>query len=190
MQRFRNDEPLFRNQSSKKTMSLKLFHCHVFAAALPVALLCISAVAFAGEVTPLFELSKVDTSKLSTSHATATAKGRALCVRSVDPGVQGTVQFDIPEAMRDLSKRGFVEISLENTGDKPMRFTFWVLSGNGWGGASTWSTQPKMFQDRMPDQPKSPGTEVLAAKDRRTFQIDLHACHAVFRATLDKHPQK
>ena len=38
--------------------------------------------------------------------------------------VQATVQFDVPAAMRDLSKWGFVEIDLENAGDKPLRFTF------------------------------------------------------------------
>lgn len=136
-----------------------------------------SVVAAADTGTPLVDLSKLDASKLSTSHATATAKERALSVRSDDPGVQGTVQFEVPEAMRDLSKRGFVEIDLKNTGDKPLRFTFWALSGNGWGGASTWSTQPENLQVPAPGQPKAVGVEVIAAKERRSFQIDLHACY-------------
>ena len=151
-------------------MSLKTIHRIVFAVLLPVALLRISAVALAGDATPLIDLSKLDASKLSTSHATVASKGDALSVRSEDPHVQGTVQFDVPEAMRDLSKRGFVNVDLENTGDKPLRFTFWALSGNGWGGASTWSTQPETLQVPAPDQPKPAGVEVLAAKERRTFQ--------------------
>jgi hypothetical protein len=140
--------------------------------------LCANGVAAAGDTgTPLVDLSKLDASKLSTAHATVTSKGDALSVRSDDARVQGTVQFDVPEARRDLSKRGFVEIDLENTGDKPLRFSFWALSGHGWGGVSTWSTQPENLQVPTPSQPKSAGVEVLAAKERRSFQIDLHACY-------------
>lgn len=142
-----------------------------------IALVTLGAFARAETATPLLDLSKLDASKLATSHATVTSKGDALFVRSDEARVQGTVQFDVPEAMRDLSKWGFVEIDLENAGDKPLRFTFWALSGNGWGGASTRSTQPETVQVPAPDQPKAAGVEVLAAKERRTFQIDLHACY-------------
>ena len=142
-----------------------------------IALMTLSAFALAEDATPLVDLLKLDASKLSTSHATVTSKGVALSVRSEDERVQGTVQFDVPEAMRDLSKWGFVNVDLENVGDKPLRFTFWALSGNGWGGASTWSTQPEAVQLPTPGQPKAAGVEVLAAKERRSFQIDLHACY-------------
>jgi len=157
-------------------MSLKTFLRLVLAVSLGASIF-LSAVAFAGDATSLLDLSKLDASKLSTAHATVAAEGGVLSVRGDEARVQGTVQFDVPEAMRDLSKWGFVEIDLENVGDKPLRFTFWVLSGNGWGGASTWSTQPETVQVPTPDQPKSAGVEVLAAKERRTFQIDLHACY-------------
>lgn len=142
-----------------------------------IALVTLGADARAETATPLVDLSKLDASKLSTTHATVTSKGDALSVRSDDPRVQGTVRFDVPEAMHDLSKRGFVNVDLENMGDKPLRLSFWALSGNGWGGASTWSTQPETLQVPAPDQPKPAGVEVLAAKERRTFRIDLHACY-------------
>jgi hypothetical protein len=141
-------------------------------------LVFLGAGAFAADTgTPLIDLSKLDASKLTATHATVTSNGDALSVRSDDARVQGTVQIDVPETMRDLSKRGFVNVDLENKGDKPLRFTFWALSGHGWGGASTWSTQPETVQLPTPDQPKSAGVEVLAAKERRAFQIDLHACY-------------
>ncbi len=160
-------------------MSLKTFLRLVSAVSLraSIFLSVIGGNTFAETATPLLDLSKLDASKLTTAHATASSNGDALSVRCEDLRVQGTVQFDVPEAMRDLSKRGFVEIDLENAGDKPLRFTFWALSGNGWGGASTWSTQPETIQVPTPDQPKSAGVEMLAAKERRTFQIDLHACY-------------
>ncbi len=142
-----------------------------------IALINLSALALAGDTTSLVDLSKLDASKLTTSHAAVTSTGEALSVRSEDAREQGTVQFDVPEAMRDLSTWGLVKVDLENVGDKPLRFTFWALSGNGWGGAGTWSTQPERFQLPTPGQPKSAGVEVLAAKERRSFQMDLHACY-------------
>ena len=142
-----------------------------------IVLVGLSSFAQAETATPLLDLSKLEACKLSTSHATVTSKGDALSVRSEDTRVQGTVQFDVPEVMRNLSKRGLVEIDLENAGDKPLRFTFWALSGNGWGGASTCSTQPETVQLPTPGQSKSAGVEVLASKERRSFQIDLHACY-------------
>jgi hypothetical protein len=142
-----------------------------------ITLLTLSAVALARDATTLVDLSNLDANKPSKTHATVTSKGDALSVHSENTRVQGTVQFDVPETMRDLSKWGFVNVDLENVGDKPLRFTFWALSGNGWGGASTWSTQPETVQLPTPDQPKSAGVEVLAVKERRSFQIDLHACY-------------
>jgi hypothetical protein len=161
-------------------MNLKTIHRFVFAVSLRVALLCISTagvVACAENAIPLVDLSKLDTRKLSITHATVAAKGNALSVRGDDQRAQATVQFDVPAAMRDLSKRGFVEIDLENTGDKPLRFSFWVLAGNGWGGASTWSTRSEMLQVPTSGKPKPTGIEVLVPKERRTFKIALHACY-------------
>lgn len=139
--------------------------------------LCLGAFAVGASAdtpTPLVDLLKLDASKLATTHAVVTSKRGGLSVRSDEPQVQGTVQFDVTEAMRDLSKRGFVEIDLENAGAKPLQFSFWALSGNGWGGVSTWSTRPEATQDAAS---KLNPSEVLAAKERRTFQIDLHACY-------------
>ncbi|MCY2976256.1 MAG: hypothetical protein NTW52_16500 [Planctomycetota bacterium] len=166
-------------------MNLKSIHPLVFAITLHVALLCISAigvlglgdVAFGEQTTQLFDLSKFDASNVTTTHATVTTKGDAVSIHSDDQRVQATVQFDVPAALRDLSKWGIVEIDLENTGDKPLRFSFWALSGNGWGGVSTWSTRSEMLQPPTPDKPKPSGIELLGPKERRTFQIDLHACY-------------
>ena len=149
----------------------------VFAVSLRVAVLCVSVVACAENATPLVELSKLDMGKLSLMHATVAGKGNALFVRGENSQAQATVQFDVPAAMRDLSKWGFVEINIENTGAVPLRFSFWALSGHGWGGASTWSTRSEMSIVSTTDQPKVAGIEVLAPKERRTFQIDLHACY-------------
>ena len=166
-------------------MSLKSIQPLVFAVSWNVAFLCISAVnvvalgavAFGEQTTQLLDLSKFDASNATTAHATVTTKGDTISVHSDDQRVQATVQFDIPAALRDLSTRGFVEIDLENTGDKPLRFSFWALSGNGWGGVSTWSTHSEMLQTPTPDKPKPSGIELLGPKERRTFQIDLHACY-------------
>ncbi|MCX7005819.1 MAG: hypothetical protein NTY53_00940 [Kiritimatiellaeota bacterium] len=149
----------------------------MFAASLRVAVLCISVVACAETAAPLIDLSKLDTRKLTTTHATVTVAGNALSVRADDSRVQATVQFEVPAALRDLSKSGCVEIDLENTGDKPLRFSFWALSGHGWGGASTWSTRPEASNVSTTDRPKVAGIETLAPKVRRTFQIALHACY-------------
>jgi len=152
---------------------------------LRIAALWVSAAgigAFAESATPLIEFTKLDAYSPSLTHATLTVKENALSVRgdiSVqgdNPLTQAMVQFSLPEAMRDLSKGRFVEIDIENTGDKPLRFTFWALSGNGWGGASTWSTAPELTSVST-DKSKPAGVEVLPPKVRRTFQIDVHACY-------------
>jgi hypothetical protein len=137
----------------------------------------IGAVAFAETAKTIVDFSKVDASNLSTTHASVASLGDALFVRGDDPQFQATMQFNLPEAMRDLSKWGVLEIELENTGDTPLRCSFWALSGNGWGGVSTWSTRPELKQSRMEGAPKPAGFEVLASKQRGTFQIDLHACY-------------
>ena len=163
-------------------MNLKTIYRVVLAVSLRVALMCVSVVGvvvFAEDATPLVDFSKLDTSNLTITHAIAAAKGDALSVRSdvSQAQAQATVQFDVPATMRDLSKWGFVEIDIENAGDKPLRFSFWALSGNGWGGASTWSTSPDLLHVPTADKPKAAGVEVLAPKERRTLQIDLHACY-------------
>lgn len=126
---------------------------------------------------PLIEFPKLDVGGISISHATVAVQGNALSMRGDDSRAQATVQIPLPDPMRDLSKWGFVEIDIENKGDLPLRFSFWALSGNGWGGVCTWSTNPEMLQTPAPDKPKSTGSEVLAPKERRTFQIDLYACY-------------
>jgi hypothetical protein len=137
----------------------------------------VGSVAFAKTAMPLVVLSGVDESSLSTAHASVSFLRDTLSVRGDDPKFQATLQFNLPAPMRDLSKWGVIEIDLENTGDRPLRFSFWALSGNGWGGVSTWSTRPEMKQPPEAGGPKAAGFEVLAPKQRGTFQIDLHACY-------------
>lgn len=159
-------------------MNHKTIHRIVFAIFLRVALLCTSAagvVACAENATALVALSKLDMRTTCITHATVIAQGNALAVRGAEPRAQVTVQFDVPAAMRDLTKRRFVEIDLENTGDQPLRLSFWALSGHGWGGASTWSTRSEASNVSTTDRPKVAGSEELAPKERRTFQIDVHA---------------
>jgi hypothetical protein len=166
-------------------MNHKLIQSLVFAVSLNVACLCISvvdavamgAVAFDEQGTKLIDLSKVDESHVATKQAIVTTKGDTVSIHSDDQRVQATVQFDVPAASRDLSKWGFVELDLENAEDKPLRFSFWALSGNGWGGVSTWSTRSENLQPLTPDKPKPSGIELLGPGERRTFQIDLHACY-------------
>ena len=103
--------------------------------------------------------------------AQLTARGVTIAVTDGALNIKGTVLasdsgvvFPLPEKSQDLSRFRFVEADIENTGDKPMRFTFWARSGQGWGGVSTFT----------PDGGPTAGRETLAPGQRGTFKIDLH----------------
>jgi len=103
--------------------------------------------------------------------AQLTARGVSIAVAADALDITGTVPasdsgviFPLPEKSWDLSRFRFVEADIENTGDKPLRFTFWALSGHGWGGVSTFT----------PDGGPAAGRETLAPGQRGTFEIDLH----------------
>jgi exo-poly-alpha-galacturonosidase len=66
---------------------------------------------------------------------------------------------------QDLSAYRYVEAEFTNRGEKPLIFTFWALSGNGWGGASTF---PVTGHER----------ETLAPGASAKYRIDLHARYA------------
>lgn len=100
-----------------------------------------------------------------------TARGATIAVTDGTLDIKGTVLasdsgviFPLPEKSQDLSRLRFVEADIENTGDKPLRFTFWARSGHGWGGVSTFT----------PDGGPAAGRETLAPGQRGTFKIDLH----------------
>ena len=103
--------------------------------------------------------------------AQLTARGVTIALTDGALNIKGTVLasdsgvvFPLPEKSQDLSRFRFVEADIENTGDKPMRFTFWARSGQGWGGVSTFT----------PDGGPTAGRETLAPGQRGTFKIDLH----------------
>ena len=82
-----------------------------------------------------------------------------------DPeGARRGVLFPLRENERDLANYNQVELDIANRGTTPIVFTFWALSGNGWGGVSTFSTT------RNPG-----GRETLAPGAREIFRVDLHA---------------
>lgn len=88
----------------------------------------------------------------------------ALDIKGASPASEGSVVLPLTETWRDLSRFRYVEADIENTSDKPLRFTFWALSGNGWGGVSTFT----------PEGGPAAGRETLAPGQRGTFKIDLH----------------
>jgi len=103
--------------------------------------------------------------QLTTRGTTVAVEDRALEIQGSLPASEGSVVFPLPENARDLSRFRFVEADLENTGDQPLRFTFWALSGHGWGGVSTYTAEGG----------PSAGRETLAPGQRGTYKIDLHA---------------
>ena len=113
----------------------------------------------------LFDFSRsFDPAPLTARGVTIAATDGALNIKGTVPASDSGVVFPLPEKWQDLSRFRFVEADIENTGDKPMRFTFWARSGHGWGGVSTFT----------PDGGPAAGRETLAPGQRGTFKIDLH----------------
>ena len=105
-----------------------------------------------------------DASQLTARGVSIAVAADALDITGTVPAFDSGVVFPLPEQSRDLSRFRFVQADIENTGDKPLRFTFWALSGHGWGGVSTFT----------PDGGPAAGRETLAPGQRGTFKIDLH----------------
>ncbi len=126
--------------------------------------LCLAATASIG-ANELFVFEPAfDPAQLAARGVTMAVREGALDIKGTVPAADSGVVFPLPEKARDLSRFRFVEADLENTGDKPLRFTFWALSGNGWGGVSSFT----------PDGGPAAGRETLAPGQRGTFKIDLH----------------
>ena len=105
-----------------------------------------------------------DASQLTARGVSIAVAADALDITGTVPAFDSGVVFPLPEQSRDLSRFHFVQADIENTGDKPLRFTFWARSGHGWGGVSTFT----------PDGGPVAGRETLAPGQRGTFKIDLH----------------
>ncbi|MBL9204504.1 MAG: hypothetical protein JNN01_05430 [Opitutaceae bacterium] len=117
------------------------------------------------ETAELYEFGRTfDPAQVTLLATTATVANGALEIKGTRPASEGSVVFPLVETERDLSRFRFVEADLENTGDQPLRFTFWALSGHGWGGVSTFT----------PEGGPAAGRETLAPGQRGTFKIDLH----------------
>src|SRR5262249_18412477 len=48
--------------------------------------------------------------------------------------------FPLHDEERNLAEFGVAEVDMQNVSSAPVVFTFWALSGSGWGGVSTYST--------------------------------------------------
>jgi hypothetical protein len=108
--------------------------------------------------------SSFDAAQLTTRDVTVAVANGGLEIKAKVPTPDSGVVFPLPEGRRDLSRFRFVEADIENTGDQPLRFTFWALSGQGWGGVSTFT----------PAAGPAAGRETLAPGQRGTYKIDLH----------------
>ena len=98
-----------------------------------------------------------DAAQLTARGVSIAVAADALDITGTVPAFDSGVIFPLPEKSRDLSRFRFVEADIENTGDKPLRFTFWALSGHGWGGVSTFT----------PDGGPAAGRETLAPRATR-----------------------
>ncbi len=142
----------------KKRSVPKLLHSGLGAFSFLVA-------AVAAPAAELFDFGRsFDPAQLTARGVTIAVTDGALNIKGTVPASDSGVVFPLPEKSQDLSRFRFVEADIENTGDKPMRFTFWARSGQGWGGVSTFT----------PDGGPTAGRETLAPGQRGTFKIDLH----------------
>lgn len=89
--------------------------------------------------------------------------GGRLVLDALAPALHRGVKFVLPDGGTDLARFRHVEAELTNRGPQPVVFTFWAMSGQGWGGVST-------FPGGDPS-----GRETLAPGETRRFRIDLHA---------------
>ncbi len=72
-----------------------------------------------------------------------------------------TLTISAPEDSWDFSKREYLEMDIKNLSENDAIFTFWALSGAGWGGISSASNTES-------------GREKLRPDSSKTLKIDLH----------------
>ena len=144
--------------------------CRILSASLVLGGLATSALA--GELV-VIDLQRVDASSIQVNSARVSRQDGGLAINGTEPPACASVLFPLPKALQDLSAKHYLEVDIENKTEKALRFTFWALSGSGWGGVSTWST--KKYEIAEPGHPKPLGYETLAPRQRQKFKIDLHA---------------
>jgi hypothetical protein len=101
--------------------------------------------------------------ELKPRFVTVVAADRALVVASVGESMERALALPLDPAGTDLSGYRHVEADVTNRGDRPLVFTFWAMTGRGWGGVSTFGA------------PGQPERETLAPGETRTLRINLHA---------------
>lgn len=94
-------------------------------------------------------------------HLTARPQAGRLHLTLHDAGELPTLTFPVPDQLRDLSSYRFVAADITNLNDRPATFTFWALSGAGWGGMNSAALTER-------------GREVLEPGQTKTLKIDLH----------------
>ena len=129
-----------------------------------ITLLAATVAAHADE---LFDFGRsFDSGRLITRGTKVAVANGTLEIKGTSTTTNGTgVVFPLAEESQNLARFREVQADVENTGDQPLTFTFWALSGRGWGGASTYT----------PDRGPVSGRETLAPGQRSTLKIDLYA---------------
>lgn len=89
--------------------------------------------------------------------------GGRLVLEATAPALHRGVKLLLPDGGTDLARFRHVEAELTNRGPLPVLFTFWAMSGQGWGGVAT-------FPGGDPS-----GRETLAPGATRRVRVDLHA---------------
>lgn len=92
---------------------------------------------------------------------TSVEDGR-LTLRATEPTLHRALAFRLKDSGEDFSRSRYVEAEITNVGSRPALFTFWAMSGAGWGGVAT-------FPDGDPA-----GRETLAPGASRVVKVDLH----------------
>ncbi len=103
------------------------------------------------------------TAALHAEGVTTKVENGRLMVRATAPALHRGLKFRLREPGEDLSRSRYVEADITNLGPRPALFTFWVMSGAGWGGVST-------FPGGDPS-----GRETLEPGASRVVRVDLHA---------------
>ena len=135
--------------------------------------LTVLANAHASEPSVLLDTKTVDVSQLQITNARVAREEGGLHITGTAATIQADVVYNVPESRRNLFHKRYLEFEVENRGTDALRFTFWALSGSGWGGVSTWTG--KEYKTPPPGNVKAAGFELLPAGKKQKFKIDLHA---------------
>lgn len=107
-----------------------------------------------------------DMAAIQPTGASVAAQSGELRITGKSNSAERGVIFRLPQEDGDLSAWRYVEARVVNRGSKPVTFTFWAMSGQGWGGVSTYG------HTHDPS-----GREKLAPGASTIIRIDLHASY-------------